>query len=100
SDSGLLFFAILYPFLESALCTGLWTLALQTVNKSAFIGVALAVVVMGMDLGMVVGPPLFGYIIETLNWHAATVCFCICGLLCSLCIYFAKIYYSYDAKKN
>lgn len=47
--------------------TCIFSLATETVIKSDFIGIALALVNMGFNFGNIIGPPIIGYIIDKNN---------------------------------
>ena len=70
---GILIFAIIYPFLEGAVCTVFWTITPQTTPKPALAAAALAALSIGMNAGMMIGPPLAGAIIENLGWGAGSI---------------------------
>lgn len=92
STAWILPFAIIYPILEGAICTTFWTIAPQTTPKPALASAALAVMVMGMNLGMVVGPPLIGYVVENIGWQVATIPMAVTGLLCGLFFALTQLY--------
>lgn len=73
SVSFILPFMIIYPFLEGGLAVAFWTISPQTVKDPALASGAMASVVMGSSIGMVVGPPLAGFFIETFSWQATTI---------------------------
>lgn len=85
-------FVIIYPILEGAICTVFWTLCPQTVKKPELAAIALAIMVMGMNLGMVLGPPIEGAVIEAYGWAAGTIPLTIAGLLALFCLGMSKIY--------
>lgn len=85
-------FIILYPIFEGTICTVFWTITPQTVKKPELAGVALAILVMGMNLGMVFGPPITGAVIEAYGWVAGTIPLTIAGILSVVCLAMAKIY--------
>lgn len=92
----ILAFAIIYPILEGSICTVFWTLTPQTVKKPQLAGIALGILVMGMNVGMVIGPPLTGAVIETYGWAAGTIPISLAALLAFVCMAMAKIY-NHDA---
>lgn len=85
-------FVVIYPFLEGSICTTFWTLCPQTVKKPQLASIALAILVMGMNLGMLTGPPISGAVIEAYGWAAGTIPLTIETLLAFICLGMAKIY--------
>ncbi len=92
SPQFILVFVILYPILEGAIPTVLWTITPQAVKKPELAGIALAVLVMGMNLGMVFGPPITGAVVEAYGWAAGTIPITIASLLSMALMAKAKIY--------
>ncbi len=89
---GVLVFACIYPFLEGAVCTVFWTITPQVTPKPSLSAAALAVLVIGMDAGMMLGPPVTGAIIETMGWGAASVEIAICGILVAVFFALTQLY--------
>ena len=89
---GILIFSICYPFLEGATCTVFWTITPQTTPKPQLSAAALAVLVMGMDAGMMLGPPVTSAIIESFGWGAASIEIAICGLLIAVFFALTQLY--------
>lgn len=85
-------FAIVYPFLEGSICTTFWTLCPQTVKKPELAAMALAIMVVGMNLGMVLGPPIEGAVVEAYGWAAGTIPLALAALLAFICMGMSKIY--------
>lgn len=85
-------FMIIYPILEGSICTVFWTLTPQTVKKPELAGIALGILVMGMNVGMVLGPPITGAVIDAYGWSAGTIPLTIAGVLTVFCMAMAKIY--------
>ncbi|HWQ74955.1 MAG TPA: MFS transporter [Syntrophomonas sp.] len=85
-------FVIIYPFLEGSICTTFWTLCPQTVKKPEQAAMALAIMVTFMNLGMVLGPPLEGAVVEAYGWAAGTIPLALAALLALICMGMSKIY--------
>ena len=66
-------FVIIYPFLEGAIPTAFWTLIPQTVEKPELAGVAIGILNTLQNLGIVLGPPITGAVIEAYGWSAGTI---------------------------
>lgn len=92
SPQFILVFVILYPIFEGAIPTVLWTITPQAVKKPELAGIALAVLVMGMNLGMVFGRPITGAVVEAYGWAAGTIPITIASLLSMALMAKAKIY--------
>lgn len=77
-------FVIIYPFVDAGFPCVLWTMTAQTVKKPELAGVALGVVSIGFNLGVLLGPPIIGAIAESMGWSVAgyVICgFCIAAAL-------------------
>lgn len=85
-------YAIIYPFLEGAICTVFWTITPQCTPKPQLAAAALSVLVIGMDCGMLIGAPFTGFMVETFGWAAASIEIGICGLLIALFYFLVKLY--------
>lgn len=85
-------FMIIYPFLEGGICTTFWTITPQAVKTPALSGGALAVLVIGMNIGMVLGPPLAGYFIENYSWQTTTIPLAMAALICALLFVTVQLY--------
>jgi predicted MFS family arabinose efflux permease len=85
-------FVIIYPFLEGSICTTFWTLCPQTVKKPEQAAMALAILVTLMNLGMVIGPPLEGAVVQAYGWAAGTIPLALAALLSFICMGMSKIY--------
>lgn len=92
-------FCIIYPLLEGAIPTVFWTVIPQTVPKSALAGVAIGILGLTQNLGMVLGPPVTGYMIETFGWSLGSLPMVAAALLGLLFLALVKIYPP-DIKKD
>lgn len=66
-------FVFIYPFFDGAVAAGLWTLAPQTVRESEQVPMAIALLSMLQNVGMLIGPPIVGAVIERWGWSMAVV---------------------------
>lgn len=92
SASWILPFAIIYPFLEGAICTTFWTITPQSVKDPNLASAALAILVMGMNIGMVLGPPLAGYFIQKFSWGIANIPMSAASFICGILFIVVKLY--------
>ena len=68
----LLPFVIIYPFVDASFPCVLWTMTAQTVKKPELAGVALGVVSIGFNLGILLGPPIIGAVVDAAGWTVAS----------------------------
>ena len=68
----LLPFVIIYPFVDASFPCVLWTMTAQTVKKPELAGVALGVVSIGFNLGILLGPPIIGAVVDAAGWVVAS----------------------------
>lgn len=64
-------FMILLGAITGAVPTATFAAAPEVMGNPRLVGIGLAVVSVGQNLGMVIGPILFGRLVETLGWAAA-----------------------------
>jgi predicted MFS family arabinose efflux permease len=72
-------FVIVYAFSDAGFPCVLWTMAAQTVKKPQLAGVAMGVVCVGFNLGVLLGPPLIGAVSDAFGWTVAS------GVICAFC---------------
>lgn len=82
-------FIIIYPLLEGTIPTVLWTIAPQTVEKPELAAMALGLMNLGLYVGITIGPPLTGAVIETYGWAAGTIPIAISSLIVT--VFMSKI---------
>ncbi|MEG2480189.1 MAG: MFS transporter, partial [Mucinivorans sp.] len=70
-------FVIVYAFVDAGFPCVLWTMAAQTVKKPELAGVALGVVSIGFNLGILLGPPIIGAVVDAFGWHAGAIAICV-----------------------
>jgi predicted MFS family arabinose efflux permease len=102
TDPGwLLPFAIAYAAFDACVPCVIWVLAPQTVKRPELAGVALGVVSLGLNLGVLIGPPLIGASVEAFGWHYGSWPLLGACLLGILCLVFCRIYTDgHDAAAN
>lgn len=93
----LVLFVILYSFVDAGFPCVLWTMAAQTVKKPELAGVALGVVSIGFNLGILLGPPIIGAVVESFGWHAGAIAICAACVLSAVVLSFTKLYSVDDA---
>jgi MFS family permease len=77
-------FMILLGLVAGAVPTATFAAAPEVMGNPRLAGIGLAVVALGQNLGMVIGPILFGMLVETMDWAAAGYCLipvCILGFV-------------------
>jgi MFS family permease len=77
-------FMILLGFIMGAIPSATFAAAPEIMEKPELAGLGLAVVMFGQNLGMFIGPILFGSLVERLGWVMAGYClapFCILGFV-------------------
>jgi MFS family permease len=74
-------FVILLGILAGAVPTATFAAAPEVMGRSQLAGIGLAVVAIGQNLGMVIGPVLFAMLVESFGWVAAGYSMIpVCGL--------------------
>jgi predicted MFS family arabinose efflux permease len=85
-------FIIIYPILEGSIPTVYWTICPQTAKKPEYVGVALGIINVGLNLGTLIGPPLTGFLIENYGWATATIPLAIASLIGMVLMWRVKLY--------
>jgi predicted MFS family arabinose efflux permease len=88
----LLPFAIAYAAFDACVPCVIWVLTPQTVKRPELAGVALGVVSLGLNLGVLIGPPLIGASVDIFGWQLGSWPLLGACLLGTLCLAFCKIY--------
>lgn len=60
-------------FITSAIPAVIFSATPEVVNNPLFVGMGMAVLTMGQNLGVVIGPTLFGVLAEQLSWTTASL---------------------------
>lgn len=92
-------FVIVYAFVDAGFPCVLWTMTSQTVKKPELSGVALGVVSIGFNLGVLLGPPIIGAVVDMAGWTAAAWTICGCCVAAAVLLLFVKLYSAADAGK-
>ena len=77
-------YMILQGTIAGAIPTATFASAPEVMRKPELAGLGMAVVMFGQNLGMFVGPILFGKLVENLGWIIAGYClipFCLLGFV-------------------
>ncbi|MEG0503904.1 MAG: MFS transporter [Raoultibacter sp.] len=92
NPSLLVLFVVIYAFVDAGFPCVLWTMAAQTVKKPELAGVALGVVSIGFNLGVLLGPPVIGAVVDSFGWHAGAIAICVACVLAAVVLSFTKLY--------
>ena len=92
----ILAFTIVYPFVDAGFPCVLWTMTAQTCKKPELAGVAMGVVNIGFNTGILLGAPIIGAVAEAFGWAVASYAICGCCVLAAVLLMFVKVY-SFDA---
>jgi MFS family permease len=87
-------FVVVYAFADAGFPCVLWTMTAQSVEKSEFVGIALGIVCIGFNLGVLLGPPIIGGVVEAFGWNVGAVTICGVCLLATAALKFVKIYHA------
>jgi predicted MFS family arabinose efflux permease len=93
-------FVVVYAFADAGFPCVLWTMAAQTVKRSELAGVAMGVVCVGFNLGVLLGPPATGAVAEAFGWTAASVFICATCIAATIALKFVKLYNSAENTEN
>lgn len=88
----LLVFVVVYAFVDAGFPCVLWTMTAQTVKKPELSGVALGVVSIGFNLGVLLGPPIVGAVVDAFGWTAAAWTICGCCIAAAVVLLPVKLY--------
>lgn len=92
NPSLLVLFVIVYSFVDASFPCVLWTMAAQTVKRPELAGVALGVVSIGFNLGILLGPPIVGAVVESMGWSAGAIAICGSCIAAAVIVSFVKLY--------
>lgn len=84
-------YIILYPFFESAVCASMWTLAPEAVQNSRYVSIAMALFGLLQNVGMLLGPPLSGAVMDAFGTAAIALPVFIPSILGAVAVVFAKV---------
>lgn len=92
-DPGLIWpFCIIYALAEGSIPTTFWTLIAQTVPKPELAPVTIGVLGLLQNLGMLLGPPIAGFFIQTFGWSYGSLPMVVAAGFGLLFFCFVKIY--------
>lgn len=77
-------YMILLGLVVGAIPTAIFAAGSEVMSDPRFAGLVLGVVILGQNLGVIIGPVLFGNLVENIGWAAAGYCFipvCLLGFL-------------------
>lgn len=86
-------FILIYPFLEGAIPTAYWTLIASTAKRPEDSATAIGILNVGLNCGMLLGPPITGFFIENFGWASASWPLAIGAALGAVLFFFVKTYY-------
>ena len=66
-------FVVAWAVGEGLTAAGIWTLSPQTALSPKYIGLAAGVLSVGLNIGILAGPPLSGALIEAFGWHTTAI---------------------------
>lgn len=90
-------FVIVYAFADAGFPCVLWTMTALTVKKPELAGVALGVVSIGFNLGILLGPPLIGAVAQSFGWTVAALTMCGFCVLAAVLLLPLKLYSQNEA---
>lgn len=90
-------FVIVYAFADAGFPCVLWTMTAQTVKKPELAGVALGVVSIGFNLGILLGPPIIGAVAQAMGWTVAAFVMCAFCAAGALLLVPLRLYSAQDA---
>lgn len=91
----ILAFTIVYPFVDAGFPCVLWTMTAQTCKKPELAGVAMGVVNIGFNAGVLLGAPIIGGIADAFGWAVASYAIAACCVAAAVLLMFVKTY-SFD----
>ena len=71
SENAFLALAVFIGFLSGFVPTGVFSSAAEVVGDERLAGMAMAVIQIGQNSGMLLGPLVFGWLVESLGWQVA-----------------------------
>lgn len=95
--AGIWIVALTYAVIESCFTAAMWTLVGQTVKDPRLTSGAVAMYTIFVSLGMMLGSPIGGFVIENASWLALSVLVCVFQLISAVAFSRLKLY---DEKGN
>lgn len=87
-----LLFVVIYPLFEGSVSTALWAIIPQTVRETKYVSAAVALFTLTSNVGMLIGPPIVGAVIEQYSWRAAMIPLSASMILGTVLICLTKLY--------
>ena len=84
-------FLVLFGFIAGFIPASVFTLAPETVSRIELVGIAMALVNFGQNIGMSFGPPITGYIIDNNSWGSGTIPVFLGFLVATIAMCFYKV---------
>lgn len=84
-------YIIVYPCFESAVCAAMWTLVPEAADDSRSVAVAMALFGLTQNVGMLLGPPLSGVVMDAFGVTAIAVPVFVPSILGALTVAAAKL---------
>ena len=87
----ILAFVFVYPFVDAGFPCVLWTMTAQTCKKPELAGVAMGVVNIGFNTGILLGAPIIGAVSEAFGWTVTAFVVCGCCVAAAVLLLFVKV---------
>lgn len=71
--SWILPYIVVYPIVESAVCAAMWTLVPESIRDGRYVAVAMALFGFTQNIGMLLGPPLSGAVLDNFGIAAVAI---------------------------
>ena len=71
NPTGIFVLTLIVGWNTGFVATGLFATGPQLVTDERLNGIAVAVIQLGMNAGLVLGPLMFGWVVESISWSAA-----------------------------
>ncbi|QIQ20559.1 MFS transporter [Zophobihabitans entericus] len=84
-------FVIIYPFFDTLGACVCYAICPQTAEKPEHSEVALALMTLGINVGILLGPPISGAVIENFGWTAGALTLALGTVLAALCLFLIKL---------
>ena len=91
SESFFFLLAVAIGFLAGFVPTGVFSAGVEVVGDEQLAGMAMAIIQVGQNSGMLLGPLILGWVVESFGWQAAFWSLAPVSLLGSICAWTARI---------
>ena len=89
---GIVFVVVTYALIEGCFTAAMWTLIGQTVPDYRLTGGAIAMYTIAINLGMVIGAPLAGALVDMGSWTGVAILSCVTQLVAAIAFAALKLY--------